>query len=143
MALTIYPTENWDSYVSEVDADALISANLIETSSWGALTSQHKEIYLKTATRAIKLKITDPEASETPDDLALATVLLANYSIGRDMTNSDGKENLKRIKIDGAIEKEFFSSGGAKKSNAFPDDVIALLGQFDYQSANSFTLDRS
>lgn len=141
MALIIYPTTNYNSYVSLADAEILITDNVINHTAWDALVNADKELYLKQSTTLIRLKITDPATTETPSDLELATIYLAVSSIAVDMTESDGKDNLKRIKIEGAIEKEFFTKG--EKSNTFPDIVEALLSQYTYSNSSSFTLQRA
>jgi len=141
MALIIYPTTSWDSYVSLAEAETIASANIINLTAWNALTNATKELYLKQSTTLIRLKIIDPATTSTPSDLKLATVHLSVSSIGVDMTDNDGKENIKRIKIDGALEKEFFTKG--ESSNAFPDIVTALLAQYQYVSTSSFVLTRS
>ncbi len=141
MALIIYPTDSYNSYVSLADAEILIDDNIITTTSWDALTNAQKELYLKQATTLIRLKIQDPYEEATPYDLQLATVHLAVSSISVDMTESDGRDNLKRIKIEGAIEKEYFTKG--EKSNSFPDIVEALLSQYTYINSSSFTLQRA
>lgn len=141
MALIIYPTTNYNSYVSLADAEILIANNIINHTAWDALTSTQKELYLKQSTTLIRLKIQDPYEDATPSDLELATVYLAVSSIAVDMTESDGKDNLKRIKIDGAIEKEYFTK--SEKSNSFPDIVEALLSQYTYTNSSSFILQRA
>ena len=133
MALTIYPATEWDSYVSLVEAGTIATGNIINLTAWTALTDPQKELYLKQSTTLIRLKIIDPitiddTLTAAPADLKLATVHLSVSSVGIDMIDDDGKENIKRIKIEGAIEKEFFTQG--KSSNTFPDIVNSLLAQF-------------
>lgn len=142
MALITYPATLWDSYVSLANAETIIANNIISPASWDALPLPSKELYLKQSTTLIRLKITDPSASTAPADLSLAVVYLTINSIGLDMIDSDGKENLKRIKIEGAIEKEYFTK--SEKSNNFPDIVEALLAQYVYKGGSgSFSLNRS
>lgn len=142
MALTIYNDDGWDSFVTIANADTILTNNIPSTQRtlWEALADTDKEIYLRQATELIRTKITLPY--ELEDDLQKATAYLANYSVGKDMTTSDGESNLKRKNIaQTTIEKEYFYPGS--KSNAFPDNVIALLSQYGYGGANSFTLDRA
>ena len=146
MALIIYPATGWNSYVSLNDANTIAIDNILNLTSWNALTDAQKELYLKQSTTLIRLKIIDPliadiTLTEAPSDLKLATVHLSVSSIGVDMVDNDGKENIKRIKIDGALEKEFFTKG--ENSNAFPDIVSALLAQYQFVSSSSFSLVRS
>lgn len=141
MALIIYPTTGWDSYVSLADAEILVTNNIITTTSWNALTNTQKELYLKQSSLDIRLHIEDPLALTTPYDLQLAVVFLSVNSIGKDMWDSDGKSNIKRIEISGAITKEYFTKG--KDSNSYPDIVEALLAQFIYSGAGTFSLNRA
>lgn len=141
MSLIIYPTDSFNSYVSLADAEILITDNVVSHSAWDALTNTQKELYLKQATTLIRLKIQDPYVDVTPFDLQLATAYLAVSSIAVDMTESDGKDNVKRIKIEGAIEKEYFTK--SEKSNSFPDIVEALLSAYVYTNSSSFTLARA
>ena len=140
MALIIYDTDNWDSYISLTDAEDLVTSYIIDTSTWDALDDTVKEKYLRQATMLIKSRITLKEG-DTTDNLKLATVYLAVFSIAKDMTQSDGKDNLKIIEIDGAIKKEFFTKG--KSSNQFPDIVTQLLQEYNYTSSSTFKMERS
>lgn len=137
MALTIYPDENYNSYVSV--ADALVIASDFITDSFTALTTTMQEKYLKQSTLLIKLKIDESLISDVIN-LQLATVHLANYSIGKDMLTSDGGDNVQRLKIEGAIEKEYFSRG--RKSNSFPDMVNSLLSEYGLKSSSTITIER-
>lgn len=141
MALIIYPAPLWDSYVSLADAEIIVTNNIISPASWNALTNATKELYLKQSSTLIRLKITDPLLSATPDDLELATVYLSVNSIGVDMVDSDEKNNIKRIEISGAITKEYFTK--SEKSNSFPDLVQSLLEQYIYSGSGTFSLSRS
>lgn len=130
MALIIYPSLDWNSYISLTDAEAIITDVIYDTTKWDSLYDAQKEILLRQASLKIRLSINDPEISEAPSDLELATVYLAEYSIGKNMTYNDNSNNLKRIKIDGAIEKEFF--GKSSSSTAIPNIVSSLLSQYGY-----------
>ena len=140
MALIIYPTDNYDSYVSLLDAESIYDTNIIDTSKWDALTDPMKEKYLRQATMLIKLKITDPLEEATPFNLQLATVYLVDYALDTNVLKDDGKGNLKRIEIEGAITKEFFSR--ANSNTAFPDHIAMLLNEFGYLSNSTFSLER-
>jgi hypothetical protein len=63
MALTIYPEDNFDSYVSLADADTYAPLYILDTTNWDALSDTQKEFYLRQATYLIKPKITDPDSS--------------------------------------------------------------------------------
>ena len=138
MALTIYPTEDWNSFCSVLDANAIMSAQ-IDSTAWTALTEAQKEAYLKQATLLIRLRIQPPDTLE--DDLKLATAMLANYSIGKEVTANDGNDNVKRIKIDGALEKEYFTK--ASSNTEFPYLVSQLLSQYGLVSGSTFKIVRT
>jgi len=137
--MIIYPTTDWNSYVSLIDANT-IAADFIDD-NFTALTDAEKEKYLKQSTLLIKLKIIDPLEETTPDNLKLATVYLANYSIGKNMVSYDTSDNVKRLKIDGALEKEYFSQGS--KSNSFPSIVNELLSEYGMSGGTSRQISRA
>ena len=138
--LTIYPTDNYDSYVSLLDAESIYDTNIIDTTKWDAIADPLKEKYLRQATMLIKLKITDPLTTETPYNLQLATVYLVDYALSTNVLQDDGKGNLKRIEIEGAITKEFFSR--ANSNTAFPDHIAMLLNEYGYLASSTFSLER-
>jgi hypothetical protein len=59
MALIIYPSSGFDSFVTLADATSNLTNNVIDITAWTALTDAKKEIYLRQATLLIKSKI-DP-----------------------------------------------------------------------------------
>lgn len=142
MALTIYPADNYDSFIAEADATSFLALSVppSQLTAWNALDVATREIYLRQATTLIKQKITLPETNE--DNLKCACAYLANYSIDIDMLNTDSESNLKRINIaDSEIEKEWFSPN--KSANQFPTIVSDLLSGYGYSSGGSFVLARA
>lgn len=136
MALIIYPNEDYDSFCSVADADSILTNNVpsSQRTAWEALLEADKEIYLRQATILIKQKITLPDTLE--DDLKTACAYLANYSIGKDMTNSTSDNNIKVDEVVGVVKTEYFSPN--KSSNSFPSIVNSLLKQYGLQSDGSF-----
>lgn len=141
MSLIIYPTEDYDAFISVVDCDTLLSSNVIgaQRALYDDLVDSDKEIYIRQATTLIKQRITMPETLE--NDLKAATAYLVNYSVGLDMTNADKSSNVKVKNIVGVISTEYFSNGSA--SNAFPDVVTSFLSQYGLSARSTFSLDRS
>lgn len=139
--LTIYPDEGYDSFCSLSDADSLIIANIPAAQHllWDALTDEGKEIELRQATTIIKYRIELPATLEEP--LQLATAYLANSSVGTNMTDEDGSNDIKSKEIVDVVKTEFF--GTKKDSNALPDMVTMLLAQYDVVSSSSFTFERA
>ena len=141
MALTIYPTDNYDAFISIVDCDTYLTSNIIGSQRilYDALIDSDKEIYIRQATTLIGQRITLPDTLE--DDLKAATAYLVNYSVGLDMTNANKSSNVKVKNIVGVISTEYFASGAA--SNAFPDIVTSFLSTYGLLARSSFVLDRS
>jgi len=142
MALIIYPDTGYDSFCSVVDADDLIDLNIpaAQADAWFNIADDFdKEVLLRQATTIIKHRIDLPDTLE--DNLKLATVYLANASIGIDMTNEDGNNDIKSKEIVGVVKTEFF--GTKKDSNALPDMVTMLLAAYDVKSSSSFSFERS
>ena len=135
MALIEYPLDNYDTFCSLVDADAILLLNVpsAQLADWTALLDADKEVLLRQSTTLIRNKITLPYTLE--DDLKLATAYLANSSVAVDMTTADGKENVKEKDIVGVVKTVYFSRG--QDSNSFPDLVVLLLGQYQITSVGS------
>lgn len=141
MALIIYPNDGYDSFCSLTDAEGLIAANIpaSQHEAWDDLVDPDKEVLLRQSTLIIKNRIDLPDTLES--DLKLATVYLANSSVGVDMTNEDGKADIKSKEIVDVVKTEYF--GSKKDSNALPDMVTMLLAQYDVKSSSSFTFERA
>jgi hypothetical protein len=109
MSLTIYPTENYDSFVSIVDADKFISNYSTHSSLWLALTDSEKEIYLRIAKDDIELKVDTSLYSDTtvmclPKSQSLMSIHNLAYSIDSEINKNLGR--VTREKID-TIEIEY------------------------------------
>lgn len=140
--LTIYPDPGYDSFCSLADAGLLIAANIpsAQHTAWDNLpTVGDKEIELRQATILIRNKITLPDTLE--EDLKLATVYLANSSVGVVMTNEDGKGDIKVKEIVDVVKTEFF--GRKKDSNSMPDIVVMLLAQYQIIASSTFSFNRA
>ena len=143
MALIIYPDVGYDSFITVANCDIYL-ANNVPTSQrvkYDAITiDSDKEILIRQATTLIKSKITLPATLE--QNLQDATAYLVNYSIGINMTNDDGStSNLKRKRLEGVIDKEWFSPLSA--ANSFPDIVDSLLKDYGVSTSGAFVLQRA
>ena len=141
MALTVYPTDDYDSFSSLADAETIISENIpsAQHASWDDLSDSDKEVLLRQSTIIIRNKITLPSTLES--DLQFACVYLANSSVGVGMTDSDGKGDIKIKEITGVVKTEWFTA--RKDSNSLPDIVVTLLAQYKVTSTSSFSFERS
>jgi hypothetical protein len=150
MSLIIYPAADYDSFCSVSDATTILDNNLLSISEWTtldnlsisewtALDNTNKEKLLRQATLLISTRIKLPDTLET--NLKKATAYLANYSIGKDMTNSSSDSNVKIEEIAGTIKTEYFSPN--KSDNDFPDIVDMLLSSYGIVQSGSFVMDRA
>ncbi len=140
MALIIYPSSGFDSFVTLADATSNLTNNVIDITAWTALTDTKKEIYLRQATLLIKSKI-DLDLIVSVDNLELATSLLANHAVGVDITNDTNDGNIKVNEITGVIHKEYFTKG--KASNAMPTNVTSLLSEYGFVGSSSLKILRA
>jgi hypothetical protein len=139
MSLIIYPAADYDSFCSVSDATTILDNNLLSISEWTALDNTNKEKLLRQATLLISTRIKLPDTLET--NLKKATAYLANYSIGKDMTNSSSDSNVKIEEIAGTIKTEYFSPN--KSDNDFPDIVDMLISSYGIVQSGSFVMDRA
>jgi len=140
MAIILYPNTDWDGFVDEATATAILTSLVPDLTDWTDLTVQVREVYIRQATLLISQEITIPDTLEK--DLQKATAYLANYSIGKDMQEENGSELLKRKRIEGVVDKEWFAPRETK-SNELPDIVERLIAQYKLSGSSSFTFTRA
>ncbi len=119
--LTIYPAVGYDSFVSEVDADAVIASYTVDSAQWLALSQGDKEIYLRIATSTIKAGIdlaTYPLPDPAPPCLADATALTAVHNLVNGLSASAAAKSAGEVKKQkvGSLEVEYFESGNVSRS---------------------------
>ena len=141
MALILYPTTDYDAFISIVNCDAFLESNVIgsQRTLYDALIDADKEIYIRQATTLIKNAITLPTTLE--EDLQAATAYLVNHSIGIDMLDSNKSSNVKVKEIVDVVKTEYFTPNN--DVNSFPDIVQSLLLQYDGVSDGSFVFNRA
>lgn len=142
MALIVYPTTEWDAFVSLADCNTILT-NTVPSSQltdWNGLTDTDKEVYIRQATMLINAKITPPDTLE--DDLKTATSYLANFSIDTDMQNENDTGNVKVKEVVGVVKTEWFNPS-EDKSNEFPDIVVSLISQYYTKASSSFCFKRA
>jgi len=140
MAIILYPNTDWDGFVDETTVTTILTSLVPDLTDWNALTVEVREVYIRQATLLISQEITIPDALEK--DLQKATAYLANYSIGKDMQEENGSELLKRKRIEGVVDKEWFAPRETK-SNELPDIVERLIAQYKLSGSSSFTFTRA
>lgn len=140
MAIILYPTTDWNGFTTVSDCDTFATENIpiAQRQAYEALQEADKEIQIKNATTQIRLAITLPQTLEK--DLQYACNYLAVLTAGIDTLNNENDSNLKSKKIDGVIEKTWFSPN--KEPDSFPSIVDSLLGQYGVTSDGSFGFKR-
>ena len=66
MALIIYPTADYDSFITVADAKTVIEAYTLYATQWNALTTTEQEVYLRIAARNI-IDHVDQETNPFPE----------------------------------------------------------------------------
>lgn len=146
MSLIVYPLDNYNSFCSLADAENIIRFEIPykqRKDNWDAIADiandltadEQKEVLLRQATILIQQRVQSlPDTLE--DNLKRACAYTANDSATKDMANEDGSGNIKRKKIDGAVETEFFAPK-EDKSNDFSDIVEGFLKAYDINTSSS------
>jgi hypothetical protein len=137
MALIVYPTDNYDSFVSLEDATTAIGTYSLQSPNWLALSTTDQEIYLRIAFRNI-IDNTDPEVFPIGDiDSCVATAqsLMASQDVYYGLSIQDGSDKVGAIKKEKALsfETEYYES---KNGRAFtprvPAIAVACLSSIGY-----------
>jgi len=133
MALIIYPTAGWDSFVSLVDAEAYIGSLTLDLPAWQALAADLQEKYLRIATRLIVDgidQVTNPLPDPAPACLVEATALIASWDLKNGLSASAASTgvtgSVKKQKV-ASLEIEYYdvSSGKTTTQTISPVPDIA------------------
>ena len=137
MALIIYPTADYDSFVSVANADDYISSLTVYSADWTALSTDDKERYLRIALRTIVSGI-DTDTYPLPDPMLTCAAEAQSLIAIHDLVNglSTSKETstgaIRRNKV-GSIEQEFFE-GKFKHKSRIPAIAKACLESLDFDT---------
>jgi hypothetical protein len=149
MALTIYPDDNADSFISLLDATDIITKNSLQAAQWIALDNATKEVYLRIAfTRIMGTISTDPNSdigflnkdtyesieSCLPKTNAIMAVHDLVYGLSSEINPNTGlvtKEKVGDIEITythgaNTSSKQLFS----RETNPFPDSLLQCLRRY-------------
>ena len=137
MALVIYPTADYDSFISVADATVVIEAYTLYKTQWSALTVLEQEVYLRISARNI-IDHTDPDEYPDPfptcvgDAQALMSVQDVVYGFSAS-TSTDETGAIKKQKV-GSLEIEYFdaSSGTTKTVSRIPTLAVPCLEDLGY-----------
>ncbi len=136
--LILFPLPDYDSYVTVIDADTVITSLTTNGAQWLALAEADKEVYLRIALRTIEdggvvpPDVTDPSFACLPE--AQALVAVNDLVNGISSTAGASSAQIKRQKV-GTLEQEFFETDGATTStNPIPAMAQPCLDSFGYIS---------
>jgi len=138
MALVVYPTNGFDSFVSLEEANSIISENVFNTEEWDGLADNKKEVLLRQATDTIRWFVR-LKGEEDTYRLKKATALLAEYKLGEDKKET----NLKREAVAGVYEKEYYEVSNKNIDNVIPAYVRSLIKDCSFAVFNTVEVARA
>jgi hypothetical protein len=139
MALVIYPDTGYDSFVTLVDADAIIANYSVHNDKWVALTDTDKEIYLRIACEYIILNTPllpdmeyDPLTSCLPKSNAMMAVHDLSYGLSSEINPNTGL--ISKEKVD-TLEVTYFHGNpnhqvNSRKTSRFPATVVRCINSY-------------
>ena len=147
MALTIYPTDNYDSLISVTDADTIITAYSVNSAKWLALAEATKEVYLRIATDRVMSVVSTDSSSEfgylssssyvaedscLPKACALIAMNDLDFLISQEVNPNTGLVQKEKV---GDIERTFFHGNPQRhiiglNKKPFPSSVIKCLNSY-------------
>lgn len=142
MALVIYPSTDYDSFISVVDATTSINTMTVFASQWDDISNAEKEIYLRIACRRIEDGIDqiinpypDPMPSCAGEAQALMAVQDLVYGISAG-TSTTCTGSIKKQKV-GSLEVEYFDtkSKQTKMISIIPQLARVCLESLGYETA--------
>lgn len=166
MALILYPTTGYDSFISEADATTLISSYSLQSSQWLALDVPTREVYLRIATSKILSVVStdtenlsgylDPSTYEAstsciPNSCALMAINDVVYQISAEINPNTGLISSEQV---GDLKVTYFHGANtssrqlsSKNKNPFPLEVRSCLMRYGASFSSSgiaqTTLERS
>ena len=146
MALVIYPTADYNSFITVVDATTTISEYTLHSTVWTALTSEEKEVYLRIAARNI-IDHVDQELTPFPDVMptcvgqaqALMAVQDVVYGFSA-QTTVDETGAIKKEKV-ASLEIEYYDtkSNSMKTASRVPAMALPCLEDLGYAYSPSIS----
>lgn len=136
MALIVYPTTNYDSFISVSNANTVISNNTLFDTQWTALTDTQKEVYLRIATTRI-LNIIDTTLLDGTDAcLVNSTALMAVRDLVFEISSAiNPNTGLVSKEKAGDVEVTYYHGNAnrqvnGRNTNPYPNDIIPCLTSY-------------
>ncbi len=141
--LTIFPTADYDSFVTVIDATGYIDRLTMHGPAWSALAESDQEVYLRIACRNIEdgINLTlFPLPDPAPLCLGESQSLMAVQDVvyGFSASTTTGNSQVKKQKVS-TLEIEYFenSSGTTEQADLVPSMALPCLLDLGYTSPSS------
>ena len=138
MALVIYPTEDYDSFITLVDAVTVAETLTVNASAWTGLTDAEQEIYLRIALRRIEDGVDqdeDPYPDPMPTCVGEAQALMAIQDVVYGISANTQAEtgSVKKHKVS-SLEIEYYDStlGATRMVSVIPEMARPCLEELGY-----------
>lgn len=135
MALVVYPTENYDSFVSVADSVTIATKYSVQSEQWIALDDLKKETFLRKATDRILL-VVDSLLLAEDECLKKATTMMAIkdlvFNISANVNPNYGAVTKEKV---GDIERQYYHGDTNSRiksldTNPFPAEVKECLAKY-------------
>lgn len=141
MALIIYPTAEYDSFISVADATTVIDELTLFSSQWAGITLTEREIYLRIACRRIEDGIdqdVNPYPDPMPDCAGQAQALMAVQDLVYGFSSSTDTSSVGAIKKQkvASLEIEYYDSdvNSPKSAPIIPSMAVPCLEDLGYDT---------
>ena len=138
MALIIYPTADYDSFITVADADTVVSTLTLYDAQWSDKTTAEKEVYLRIAFRNIDDHVDQsltPYPDPMPDCVGEAQALMAVQDVvyGTSTPDTDVNGAIKKQKV-ASLEIEYYdtSTGETVSIPVVPPMAVPCLETLGY-----------
>jgi hypothetical protein len=134
MALIVYPTEDYDSFVSVADATTIIGNLTLYSSEWGALDLSEQEAYLRIASQVITDGLTTIPADPVPQCLKNSQALIAIHDVVNGISKPLTIESVVKKQKAGSVEIEYFEPNSTgTTNNRIPSLAATCLEGLGYE----------
>ncbi len=133
MAMVVYPTESYDSFITVAEADTTILKYTLNTASWEALSDSNKEAYLRIAFSVIVDGLEDIPDDPVSDCLKGSQALNAVHDLLNGVSNPLSIESAVKKEEAGQVKVEYFEPASAKVSDSYIHPLsIKCLSDLEY-----------
>ena len=138
MALIIYPATNWNTFVSEIEADGFFGF-MTDDGGWSTLTQSQKDAHIISTASMIRLcpNITLPKTNEV--DLVEGQLHLLSYTVKSGTETYDPNSKYITKEKVGSLEVDYSEGRATQGSMLLPPMAELYLKQYGCSSGGSFS----